>query len=402
MKLARPLIVAVLTLAVVVSVPVAVAATSRPGVFQDTVATAAPGPRTACWSLAPERAIRRWQEARETPSTGYLNNTAAQLLRAAAVAPAPFVAVDERLDLAHQIRDAAERAPLDGTLAEQTEPPLHLVQPGRVGGREVQVEARPRSQPPPDLGVLVRRVVVQHEVDVQLHRHLPVDQPQERQELLVAVPLPALRQHPPGGDGIAAVVVFLVLAGSPADSHSGNVRRSDCTHQVRGTNERHRHTRRPYCPLRFVEFLTTSYPASAGGHAGSGSPGVPGAIAPQLVAAAAAQLPPEIMLDGHLLRAEDAVRQRDPAAARAAMNQIEALQEQHELDAPATYHYRYASVWNALGAWDQSLASADTADNEHCAVTNCGRRPALQPPCAVPRAHTVRLELMGGDHHEDH
>ena len=45
-----------------------------------------------------------------------------------------IVAVDERLDLAHQIRDAAERAPLDRPLAEQAEPPLHLVQPGRVGG----------------------------------------------------------------------------------------------------------------------------------------------------------------------------------------------------------------------------------------------------------------------------
>ena len=107
-----------------------------------------------------------------------------------------IVAVDERLDLAHQIRDAAERAPLDRPLAEQAEPPLHLVQPGRVGGREVQVEARPRSQPLPDLGVLVRRIVVQHEVDVQFRRHLPVDQPQERQELLVTVPLPTLGQAP--------------------------------------------------------------------------------------------------------------------------------------------------------------------------------------------------------------
>ena len=76
------------------------------------------------------------------------------------------------------------------------------------------------------------------------------------------------------------------------------------------------------------------------------------------VTAATAQLPPEIMLDGHLLRAEAAVRQRDPAAARAAMDRIAALQEQHELDTPPTYHYRYASVWNALSAWDQSLASA--------------------------------------------
>ena len=64
-----------------------------------------------------------------------------------------------------------------------------------VGGREVQMEAWPRRQPPLDLGVLVRRVVVQYQVDVQLHRHLPVDQTQERQELLVAVPLPALPEY---------------------------------------------------------------------------------------------------------------------------------------------------------------------------------------------------------------
>ena len=51
----------------------------------------------------------------------------------------------------------------------------------------------------------------------------------------------------------------LVLSGSSADSHPGNVRRSDCTHQVRGTNERHRHTGRPYCPSGFVEFMTTAW-----------------------------------------------------------------------------------------------------------------------------------------------
>ena len=64
------------------------------------------------------------------------------------------------------------------------------------------------------------------------------------------------------------------------------------------------------------------------------------------------------MLDGHLLRAEDAVRQAEPAAARAAMEQIQALQDEHGLETPPEYHYRYAIVWNALDAWDQSLASA--------------------------------------------
>ena len=59
-----------------------------------------------------------------------------------------IVSVDERLDLVHQVGDAAERTPLDRPLAEQAEPPLHLVQPGRRGGREVQMEAWSRRQPP--------------------------------------------------------------------------------------------------------------------------------------------------------------------------------------------------------------------------------------------------------------
>ena len=43
--------------------------------------------------------------------------------------------------------------------------PLHLVHPGRRGGREVQMKAGSRRQPTLDLGVLVRRVVVQDQVD---------------------------------------------------------------------------------------------------------------------------------------------------------------------------------------------------------------------------------------------
>ena len=79
---------------------------------------------------------------------------------------------------------------------------------------------------------------------------------------------------------------------------------------------------------------------------------------PALRRIANGQLPPEIMLDSHLLRAEEAIRQRDPAGARAAMEQIQALQDEHGLEIPAESHYRYATVWNGVGAWDQSLASA--------------------------------------------
>ena len=87
-------------------------------------------------------------------------------------------------------------------------------------------------------------------------------------------------------------------------------------------------------------------------HAGAGSTTAVAAVTPQPAphppafgAAANGQLPPEILLDGHLLRAEEAIRQRDPAPARAAMEQIQALQGEHVLEIPPTYHYRYATVW---------------------------------------------------------
>ena len=70
-----------------------------------------------------------------------------------------------------------------------------------------------------------------------------------------------------------------------------------------------------------------------------------------------AQLPPDILLDSHLLRAEQSVRDRNHGRARAAMQQLVALQEEHELAPLVEYHYRYARVWSAVGAWDQALAS---------------------------------------------
>ena len=66
--------------------------------------------------------------------------------------------VGEVVDAADQIGHAGERAAPDGLLADQPEPALDLVQPGRVGGREVQVVARAGGQPGLDLGMLVRRV----------------------------------------------------------------------------------------------------------------------------------------------------------------------------------------------------------------------------------------------------
>ena len=67
---------------------------------------------------------------------------------------------DELIDALHELLDAGERAAADGLVRDQSEESFDLVQPGAVGGDEVQMPARPNRQPSLGLGVAVRGVVV--------------------------------------------------------------------------------------------------------------------------------------------------------------------------------------------------------------------------------------------------
>ena len=69
------------------------------------------------------------------------------------------------------------------------------------------------------------------------------------------------------------------------------------------------------------------------------------------------QTPPDIMVDRFLLKAEQSVRDRDFTIARAAMEWILSLQEEHGLEPPAEDHFRYAKVWQASGAPERALES---------------------------------------------
>ena len=64
----------------------------------------------------------------------------------------------------------------------------------------MQVVTGPSGQPSLDLRMFVGRIVVHHQVDVQIRWHLPVDQSQESEEVLVAVALLALGDHTTRGD----------------------------------------------------------------------------------------------------------------------------------------------------------------------------------------------------------
>ena len=72
---------------------------------------------------------------------------------------------------------------------------------------------------------------------------------------------------------------------------------------------------------------------------------------------AAAQLPPEILMDKHLRQAEQLVREKDYPGARAAMEKLVALQQEHALEPVPEDHFRYAQVWSSSGVPERAIES---------------------------------------------
>src|SRR5581483_8307035 len=80
--------------------------------------------------------------------------------------------------------DAAENAAANSLVGDFGEPPLHKVHPGAIGGREMNVKARPFGEPFPYECGLVRAVVVQDDVNVEFCGHVCFDRIQKLAELL--------------------------------------------------------------------------------------------------------------------------------------------------------------------------------------------------------------------------
>ena len=70
-----------------------------------------------------------------------------------------------------------------------------------------------------------------------------------------------------------------------------------------------------------------------------------------------AQLPPEIMVDRHLIRAERLLADDDPGAALEAMNEILVLQEEHDLVLGDDFRFQYAQVAFRAGQTETAIAS---------------------------------------------
>ena len=74
----------------------------------------------------------------------------------------------------------------------------------------------------------------------------------------------------------------------------------------------------------------------------------------------AGQLPPEILVDRHLVRVERLLSQGDHGAAYAVMVEVVDLQEEHELQLPPEFHFQQAQV--AMGVDRPEVAIASLND----------------------------------------
>ena len=82
------------------------------------------------------------------------------------------------------------------------------------------------------------------------------------------------------------------------------------------------------------------------------------ALASVLISASLpAQLPPEIQADRYLMQAEEKIGKQDFAAAKAALDRILDLQEEHGLAIPEAFYFRYAEVSERVGLYQEAVES---------------------------------------------
>ena len=75
--------------------------------------------------------------------------------------------------------------------------------------------------------------------------------------------------------------------------------------------------------------------------------------------AAAAQLPPEVLVDKYLLQAQMLIEEEDYKGALEAMDQIVALQQEHDLTLPEVFSFHYAQTALAAGSVQAAIDSVN-------------------------------------------
>src|SRR5207244_1864863 len=79
-----------------------------------------------------------------------------------------------------------------GFLRQFAKPPFHLIEPTRTGRNEMEDKAGVVLEPKLHLGVFVRAVIIQNQMQLQFLGKLLIQSAQKFQEFLVAMPRKAL------------------------------------------------------------------------------------------------------------------------------------------------------------------------------------------------------------------
>ena len=111
-----------------------------------------------------------------------------------------IVVLQVGFDCGLEFGDTMENATADGVAGDQAEEALDLIDPGGRCGREVEMEAGVVLEPSLDLGVLVRCVVVDDEMQIEQFWGVAVDGAQEAQEFLMAMAAHAFADDLARGD----------------------------------------------------------------------------------------------------------------------------------------------------------------------------------------------------------
>jgi hypothetical protein len=151
--------------------------------------TQAPHPNNRRAEATPNCAAAWWQDRPllSTAATTRSRRSIEYGLPIHAGLPPSVASADEAIDFFDKVGGGLEGATTDDALGDEGEEAFDLVEPGGIGGREVNVPTRTAGEPSSDLGMLVGGVVVDDEMDVELGRHIGLDVAQEGEELLMAM-----------------------------------------------------------------------------------------------------------------------------------------------------------------------------------------------------------------------
>ena len=104
------------------------------------------------------------------------------------------------VDSGDQVFDAPEAASANCLLGDEPEPTFDLIEPGRVGGSVVDLEAWPLCEPESYFCMLVGGIIVHDQMNIQAFRHSLIDALEELKKLLMTVAWLALGQDRAGCD----------------------------------------------------------------------------------------------------------------------------------------------------------------------------------------------------------